>query len=74
MHHFVTEMCTHVHISVTKWYILGYCLMHCGIREMGSIVPRLRIWCVTFDLRELGFDEDDNMHCCKYICAVIYSR
>ena len=24
MHHFVTEMCTCVHISVTKWYIMGY--------------------------------------------------
>ena len=24
MHHFVTEMCTHVHISVTKWCIMGY--------------------------------------------------
>ena len=22
--HFVTEMCTHVHISVTKWCIMGY--------------------------------------------------
>ena len=24
MHHFVTEMCTCVHISVTKWCIVGY--------------------------------------------------
>ena len=24
MHHFVTEMCTSVHISVTKWCIVGY--------------------------------------------------
>ena len=24
MQHFVTEMCTHVHISVTKWCIVGY--------------------------------------------------
>ena len=24
MHHFVTEMCTHVHISVTKLHIVGY--------------------------------------------------
>ena len=24
MHHFVTEMCTHVRISVTKWCIVGY--------------------------------------------------
>ena len=24
IHHFVTEMCTYVHISVTKWCIVGY--------------------------------------------------
>ena len=24
MHHFVAEMCTHVHISATKWCIVGY--------------------------------------------------
>ena len=24
MHHFVTEMCIHGHISVTKWCIVGY--------------------------------------------------
>ena len=24
MHHFETEICTVVHISVTKWYIVGY--------------------------------------------------
>ena len=24
MHHFVTEMCTHVHISVTKWCTMEY--------------------------------------------------
>ena len=24
MHHFVTEMCTYVHISITKWCIVGY--------------------------------------------------
>ena len=24
MHHFVKEMCTHLHISVTKWCIVGY--------------------------------------------------
>ena len=31
MHHFVTEMCMHMHISVTKWCIMG--LVHCGICE-----------------------------------------
>ena len=29
MHHFVTEMCTRVHIPVTSWCIAG--LLHCGI-------------------------------------------
>ena len=24
MHHSVTEMCMHVHISITKWCIVGY--------------------------------------------------
>ena len=24
MHHFITEMCTHVHISARKWCIVGY--------------------------------------------------
>ena len=24
MHNFVTDMYTHVHISVTKWFIVGY--------------------------------------------------
>ena len=24
MHYFATELCTHVHISVTKWCIMGY--------------------------------------------------
>ena len=24
MHHFVTEICAHVHISDTKWRIVGY--------------------------------------------------
>ena len=23
MHHFVTEICTHVHISITNWCIVG---------------------------------------------------
>ena len=24
MHHFLKEMFTHVHISITKWWIVGY--------------------------------------------------
>ena len=37
MHNFVTEMCTWVHISVTKWCIVGY-LMYCAICEMALLV------------------------------------
>ena len=37
MHHFVIEICTHVHISVTKWGIVGQGLVHCGIWGIGSI-------------------------------------
>ena len=32
MRHFVTKMCTHVHISVTKWCNVG--LVHCGVCEI----------------------------------------
>ena len=35
MQHFVTEMCTHVHISVTKWCIAGY-----GIGAFGDLQNR----------------------------------
>ena len=34
-HHFVTEMCTCMHISVTKWCLVDICLNHSGICEMG---------------------------------------
>ena len=45
MHHFVTEMCTHVHISVTKWCIVEYGtdalwdmgLVNCGICATGLL-------------------------------------
>ena len=45
MHHFVTEMCTHVHIVVTKWCIVGHGigalwdmgLVHCGICATGLL-------------------------------------
>ena len=33
MHHFLIEMCRHVHISVAKWCIVGH-LMHYGICDM----------------------------------------
>ena len=40
MHHFVTEMCTYVHISVTKWYILGYgSIALCDLWIMSVLIP-----------------------------------
>ena len=37
IHHFVTEMCTHVHISATKWRIVVMGLVHCGICATGPL-------------------------------------
>ena len=34
MHHFVTEICTHVHIAVTKWCMMG--LVH-RVQQVYSI-------------------------------------
>ena len=47
MHHFVTEMCTCVHISVTKWCIMGHFLMHCGFFWDGTIrhCSTVVYWC-----------------------------
>ena len=44
IHHFVTEMCTCVHISVIKWCIVGHFPMHCGISEMGQTVTSAQSW------------------------------
>ena len=38
MHRFVTEMCTCVHISVTKCAFWDICLMHWGICEMMGLL------------------------------------
>ena len=50
MHHFVTEMCTHVHISVTKWCIGDMWLVHCGIYATGLLSqpnpPHLQIFTI----------------------------
>ena len=35
MHHFVSEMCIYVHISVTKWCIVRMVLVHFGICGTG---------------------------------------
>ena len=39
MRYFVTEMCTCLHISVTKWCSVQY-LMHCGYCDMGLLQGR----------------------------------
>ena len=38
MHHYVTEMCTWVHISVTKWWIAGYLTNALWVLLEGCIV------------------------------------
>ena len=53
-----TEMCTHVHISVTKWWDI--CPMHCGICDMELLVlsivplasPAQRLGCRCTDRSE----------------------
>ena len=42
MYHFVTEMYAHVHISVTKWCIVCYKLVHCRIYATGLRLLRFR--------------------------------
>ena len=40
MHHFATQMCTHVHISVTKWCIVGYLCNAFGVYSTGAWVTK----------------------------------
>ena len=49
MHHFVTEMCTCVHISVTKWCIVGHLLKRTmGFVRWVSIFKFMQItWCLN---------------------------
>ena len=37
LHHFVTEMCTHVHISVTNGVLWDMGLVRCEICEIGLL-------------------------------------
>ena len=39
MHHFVTERCTNVHISVTKSTLCDIYLVHCEIHDMDLLKP-----------------------------------
>ena len=43
MHHFVSEMCSCVHISVTNAALWDICLILWGICKMGLFVPRYAI-------------------------------
>ena len=43
MHPFVTEMCTHVHISVTKWCIVYMGLVHCGICASDLLLQEMHV-------------------------------
>ena len=54
MHHFVAEICTCVHISVTKWCIVGYlpyalwgCAWIC-VSHVRNLVPRLNLFTRDF--------------------------
>ena len=47
MHHFLAEMCTHMHISVTKWCIVGYGTGALWDLRNWSIVSGLMMGCVT---------------------------
>ena len=38
MHHFVTEMCTHVHISVKSGALWNMGLVHCVIYAIGLLL------------------------------------
>ena len=40
MYNYVAEMCTCEHISIAKWCIVVFCLMYCGICEMGLLMWR----------------------------------
>ena len=64
MHHFVTEMCTCVHISVTKWCIVGYLSNHCWICEMGHLNMLL-------PLTTRHFHELEQKHC-DYSVGVVF--
>ena len=44
MHHFITEMCTSVHISVTKWCIVGYLSNELWDLWDGLIVFCYNVW------------------------------
>ena len=64
MHHFVTEICIHVYISVTRWCIVGYGLVHCGIFEIGLLMDP---WACSWEfydnelmIFDLSFENNSN--------------
>ena len=52
MHHFVTEMCTHVHISVTKWCIVGYGIGAWDLHYWSSVQGTHH--CISFTAQNLN--------------------
>ena len=67
MHRFVTEMCTHVHISVTKWCIVGYgtgaswdLTSDRNLRQLGNIWKQLldtTPYCTKQDIGQKSYPE-----------------
>ena len=58
MHHFVTEMCTHAHISGTNGTSWETCLMHCGICDYyGCIYENMPQWAIVTE----GFNSNSEM-------------
>ena len=79
MHHFVTEMCTHVHISVTKWCIVGHGtgalwdLCNRSIKMMGVITNPCLNLPYTLLVKwsngsQLG---KHSLHTCKWAASVL---
>ena len=58
MHHFVTEMCTHVHISVTKWSIVGY--------GTGALWDLCHMSLLYFKRRNMGYS-GSTLQCYTYL-------
>ena len=83
MLHFGTEMCTGVHISVTKWYIVGYFadavwdLWHGTINiiaEYGFMHDRHVSWVLVSDYspRNAGIEMQILIHTLGHICPIVH--
>ena len=66
MHHFVTEMCTHVPISLTKWCIMGYgtdALWDLCNRSIPGIILHMHRWCYNVTSSLIGWAHIPNDPC-----------